>query len=252
MRSGPFSSGRGSVLFFPSQLVLAGLQWKEALAFTMPRWYAWGLFAPLVLRTDRQLGSGLTLSRRVAVHIPLGTGFTLLCITIRFITRPLRGSAPPQSIYQFFLERFYWDLLIYAVIAGVAISRDYARQARDRERQAHELAVRAADLERRLAESRLQVLRAQISAFTETDPRAARRLMEQLGDLLRASLTHVRFDVSGEDQFGSVLQFVVNYIQVTQPSIGNGDRSSIGGSTPSILHAVSSGTKKNVSCSSDT
>jgi hypothetical protein len=251
-------------LFFPSQLVLAGLQWKEALAFTMPRWYAWGLFAPLVLRTDRQLGSGLTLSRRVAVHIPLGTGFTLLCITIRFITRPLRGSAPPQSIYQFFLERFYWDLLIYAVIAGVAISRDYARQARDRERQAHELAVRAADLERRLAESRLQVLRAQlhphflfnalntISAFTETDPRAARRLMEQLGDLLRASLTHVRFDVSGEDQFGSVLQFVVNYIQVTQPSIGNGDRSSIGGSTPSILHAVSSGTKKNVSCSSDT
>ena len=69
-------------------------------------------------------------------------------------------------------------------------------------REAHELALRTADLERRLVEARLQSLRAQlqphflfnalntISAFTESNPQMARRLMAQLGDLLRASLRH--------------------------------------------------------------
>ena len=69
-------------------------------------------------------------------------------------------------------------------------------------REAHDLALRTTDLERRLVEAQLQSLRAQmqphflfnalntISAFTESNPQMARRLMAQLGDLLRASLRH--------------------------------------------------------------
>jgi sensor histidine kinase YesM len=195
----------GLAVFFASQIVLLSrgrIPWGGALAFTMPRWYVWGLLTPGVFWLDRRLLSGRSLAGRVALHVPLAVACTCLSIIIRLMSRPIRGSPWPPSIADFFLERFYWDLLIYAVIAGVAISRDYAARVQQRERQAHELALEAADLERRLVEARLQSLRAQlqphflfnalntISAFTETSPQTARRLMGQLGDLLRASLTH--------------------------------------------------------------
>lgn len=189
-------------VFFASQLYLAGSPWKTALAYSLPRWYAWGVLAPGVIRVDRILGKSRSLAERVAWHVPIGIGWTCLCIALRLVTRPLRGSPPIDGVWPFFLERFYWDLLIYCVIAGAAIARDYAAQIRDRDNQAHRLALKATDLERRLVEASLLSLRAQlhphflfnslntISAFTETDPKMARRLMERLGDLLRASLKH--------------------------------------------------------------
>jgi two-component system, LytTR family, sensor kinase len=195
----------GLAVFFASQMVLLSrgrISWGQALALTTPRWYVWGLLTPAVFWFDRRFGSKQSLAGRVALHVPVGIACTLLSIVIRLVSRPIRGSPWPSSIADFFLERFYWDLLIYAVIAGVSISRDYAARVQQRERQAHELALQATDLERRLVEARLQSLRAQlqphflfnalntISAFTETNPQNARRLMGQLGDLLRASLTH--------------------------------------------------------------
>jgi signal transduction histidine kinase len=189
-------------VFFASQLALFGLPWTTALAFSLPRWYSWAVLAPAVVWTDRRLLAHRPLAWRVTLHVPLGVAWTLLAIALRLVTRPLRGSPPVENVWPFFLERFYWDLLIYAVIAGVAIARDYVAQVRLRERQAHDLALQAAELERRLMEARLQALRAQlhphflfnalntISAFTEANPQGARRLMSQLGDLLRASLTH--------------------------------------------------------------
>jgi hypothetical protein len=216
-----FWTGLG--LFFASQLVLAGVPLVVALSLSMPRWYAWGLLAPAVFWVDRWLCANKSLAGRVALHIPLGVGFTCLSIVIRLISRPIRGSPWPRSLVEFFLERFYWDLLIYAVIAGVAISRDYAAQVRERERQANELALQAAELERRLTEARLQSLRAQlhphflfnalntISAFTETNPKTARRLMEQLGDLLRASLTHAARPLV---TLGEELTFLDDYVAI--------------------------------------
>ena len=210
-------------VFFASQLVLAGVPWSTALSFSMPRWYAWGLLTPGVFWIDRRLGANRSLAARVAWHLPLGVAWTLLSIIIRLVSRPLRGNPWPASVADFFFERFYWDLLIYAVIAGVSISRDYASQVRERERQAHELALETADLERRLVEARLQSLRAQlqphflfnalntISAFTETNPQTARRLMAQLGDLLRASLTHASRPLV---TLGEELTFLDDYLAI--------------------------------------
>jgi signal transduction histidine kinase len=212
-------------VFFASQIVLLEprVPWGVALSFSMPRWYVWGLLTPLILWLDRRIGRGQSLSTRVALHVPLGIAWTLLSIVLRLVTRPLRGSPWPPNIAAFFIDRFYWDLLIYAVIAGVSISRDYAEQVRASEREAHRLAMQTADLERRLVEARLQSLRAQlqphflfnalntISAFTETNPQTARRLMEQLGDLLRMSLTHAARPVVtlGED-----LTFLDDYLAI--------------------------------------
>ena len=185
---------------FATQLYFAGLPWSQALAWSIPRWYSWGVVTPAVFWLDKRLGRGRSLPVRVALHVPLGLGWTTLSIALRLVTRPLRGAGVPEDLGEYFLERFYSDLLVYAVIAGASMARDYAAQVRERERDAHQQALERAELERHLVEARLQGLRAQlhphflfnalntISAFTETDPPTARRLMGQLGSLLRASL----------------------------------------------------------------
>ena len=213
-------------LFFASEIYALAdgrLSWSEALWWSLPRWYVWGLLTPGVFWVDRRLGRNRTLAGRAALHVPLGLGWTGLSIVIRLVIRPLRGSAWPADVSQFFLERVYWDLLIYVVIASVAIARDLAWQATQRQSETQRLALQAADLERRLTEARLQSLRAQlqphflfnalntISAFTETDPQTARRLMGQLGDLLRASLTHAARPLV---TLGEELTFLDDYLAI--------------------------------------
>jgi two-component system LytT family sensor kinase len=213
----------GLAVVFATQLYLAGLPWPVALGWSLPRWYAWGILTPFVFWIDRRLHGMRSPVARFAFHVPLGVAFTLLSIVLRLVARPLRGAPWPDNLTEFFVDRFYSDLLIYAVIAGVSMSRDYAAQVRQQERQAAELAVQAADLERRLVESQLQSLRAQvqphflfnalntISAFTETDPQTARRLMGQLGDLLRASLTHANRPLV---TLGEELTFLDDYLAI--------------------------------------
>ncbi len=192
-------------LFFATQILILGgkdVTWRLALQYSMPRWITWGLLVPFIARTDRWLGAGQPMSTRLAMHVPLGLFWTGLALTIRLFTRQFVGNPWPPSVTEYVLERVYWDLLIYAVIAGVSIARDYAAQAREHERETHRLALESAELKGHLAEARLHSLRSQlqphflfnalntISALTETDPKTARRLMDQLGQLLRASLRH--------------------------------------------------------------
>jgi two-component system, LytTR family, sensor kinase len=194
-------------LFFASQYMVLGdgggqVTWGAALLMAMPQWYVWGLLTPGIIWIDRRLLAGRSLTRRLWAHLPLGISWTLLALALRLVLRLIPGRVFPESIPAFFISRFNWDLLIYAGIAGVAIARDYARQARDQERETHRLQLESEGLQRTLAEARLQALRSQlhphflfnalntISALTESDPRTARRLMEQLARLLRASLRH--------------------------------------------------------------
>ena len=187
---------------FATQLYFAGLPLRRALAWTLPRWYAWGLVAPGVFWLDRRLAATMSLTTRVMLHVPLGVLSTSLTIVLRLLARGVRGAQIPPSYGSFFLDRFYSDLPIYAVLVGISFARTYAEQVEQSTNASHELALRTTDLERRLVESQLQSLRAQlqphflfnalntISAFTESSPQTSRRLMAQLGDLLRASLRH--------------------------------------------------------------
>jgi two-component system LytT family sensor kinase len=199
-------------LFFASGTYFQGARWPVALAWSMPQWYIWGLLTPLIMWVDRRFLANLSLRSRVALHVPLGIAWTLFSIWLRLITRELRGLEPADSTLGFFLDRFYWDTMIYAVIAGVSISRDLAGKVRDRDL-----------LERRLVEARFQSLRAQlqphflfnalntISAFTETSPQTARRMMEQLGTLLRATLTHASEPLV---TLGEELTFLDDYLAI--------------------------------------
>ena len=213
-------------LLFATQIYVlrnGQVSWAQALAWVMPRWYVWGLLTPAIVWVDRRVGARRTFGARIAWHIPLGLGWISLSILIRFALDSFGTTVEPINPARFFLERFYWDLVVYVAIVGISIARDYASQARQREGEAHRLALQTADLERRLVESQLQSLRAQvqphflfnalntISAFTETDPATARDLMQKLGDLLRASLTY------GSHPFvtlGEELTFLDDYLQI--------------------------------------
>jgi signal transduction histidine kinase len=192
-------------LFFATQIILLGgddVTWPVALMFAMPRWCVWGLLVPGIAAVDRWLGAGRSLSARLWWHLPLAFAWTGVALAIRLFIRPLIGNSWPPSLTRFVLERVYWDVLIYAVIAGVVVARDYAAQVQRHEREKYRLTIEAAELQRHLVEARLQSLRSQlqphflfnalntISALTEINPKTARRLMEQLGQLLRVSLRH--------------------------------------------------------------
>jgi LytS/YehU family sensor histidine kinase len=94
-------------------------------------------------------------------------------------------------------HRYFMELPAQAIVYALMVAGVHAAA---RAKEARERQLRAAALEAQLAQARLQNIELQlqphflfnalntISAFTETDPPKARRLMEQLGSLLRASL----------------------------------------------------------------
>src|SRR5215831_10413155 len=124
----------GIAVVFATELYFAGLSWTQALAWTLPRWYAWGLVAPGIFAVDRRLAATMSFSRRVALHVPLAAAWTSLTILLRLANRGIKGAAP-EAFGPFFLARFYSDLPIYAVLVGISFAREYARQKSDLERE---------------------------------------------------------------------------------------------------------------------
>jgi len=176
--------------------------WAALLRETMPPPYLWGALLPLVAWADRRLGAGRGMRARLLLHVPLGLGWATVALAAQVALRPVLGASRPASWLTFVAMRYPEELLVYGAIVGTLVARDYAAQARRREREAAALGVRAARLEAGLAEARLHALGSQlhphflfnalntVSAYTEREPGTARRLMAQLGQLLRASLDH--------------------------------------------------------------
>lgn len=188
----------GVTLFFSTQrLVASGGGWEvfqESLRRSLPQWYVWGLLSPLVFRADDWAkGDGASLRRRILRHVPLAVLFVTLYVVLRLVADGLLGNVPWDWSLSALVPQYHWNFLIYAVLVGLHIAYELDREARERE-------LRASRLETRLAEARLESLKAQlrphflfntlnaISAFMERDPKAARRMMSHLGDLLRHSL----------------------------------------------------------------
>jgi LytS/YehU family sensor histidine kinase len=111
------------------------------------------------------------------------------------------------------LSWYPWTVL--AMIAAAA-TLAYRRQSEERRRE-------TAALERLVAEARLETLRTQlnphflfnalnaISAHVERDPRTARAMLEQLGNLLRMSLEHAR---EQETPLAQELAFIESYVDL--------------------------------------
>ncbi len=204
--------------------------WAALLRETMPRWYVWGALLPLVARADHRLGSGRGLRARLLLHVPLALGWAAVAAAAQLALRPLLGAPTAGSWVTHAAMRYPGELFVYAALAGALVARDYAAEARRRERAEAALAVRTARLEAGLAEARLHALAAQlhphflfnalntVSAYTEREPEVARHLMAELGTLLRASLDHAaRPEVALADE----LAFLEAYLAIERARFGD-------------------------------
>ena len=122
-----------------------------------------------------------------------------------------------------FIMDFDWEMMTYVAIIAFSHAAAYFRQAQDR-------ALRAAQLETRLAEAQLQALQRQlhphflfntlngISALMHRDVNAADRMLVRLSDLLRMALDRRS---AQEVPLSDDLEFLAKYLEIEQARFGD-------------------------------
>jgi signal transduction histidine kinase len=192
----------------------------NSLRSSLPQWYVWGALTPFIIWTDRRFAASHALARRLLLHLPASFCWTCIFVIILFsINFILAGEQPgvarfANKIRADFPSAFQWNIQVYWLIVGGWLASAYYRESLSRE-------LKASQLERLLAEARLQTLRTQlqphflfnalntISAFVERDPKGARRMIEHLGDLLRFSLEHsTRQETTLEEELAALEHFL--------------------------------------------
>ncbi|HKR09006.1 MAG TPA: histidine kinase, partial [Gemmatimonadaceae bacterium] len=113
-----------------------------------------------------------------------------------------RAPSPPSPVRGLFSRfSFLYDFLVYVVVLGAGLARNYIVRNRARLEETRRLQATAAELDAQLADARLNALRAQlnphflfntlngISTLVDEDPPGARRMIARLSDLLRHTLS---------------------------------------------------------------
>lgn len=219
-------------LFFTSQ----GFLQYQVLKVPIPFWqvllwqifsgYVWFILTPLIL----WLGKKFPLETgKLIKNIPLHLFFSLLIsIFQQFIdaySLPKLGYPPGSNFpdywtaYKFFLGvNLHLSIGIYWAILAISLSINYYRKFRERE-------LTASQLEARLAQSRLQILKFQLqphflfntlNTITEliyTNPESAERMITDLSDLLRLSLEKLEVQ---EVSLQQELDFLQKYVEIEQ------------------------------------
>jgi signal transduction histidine kinase len=119
---------------------------------------------------------------------------------MRLPIQPGRLAPPHQVRGLFFRLSFLYDFMVYVVVLGAGLARNYMVRYQARLDEARRLQAEAARLHAQLADARLNALRTQlnphflfntlnaISTLVEEDPGGVRRMIARLGDLLRHTL----------------------------------------------------------------
>ena len=175
--------------------LLRGRGWT-ALFAVMLNWQLWGALVPLIRAYDRGLPAPrshwrLWLGAHLGFGLVLSAAYVFVAAAVEYGLGLNKWNPWKEPLG--LVDWYFWAVLVYALIAGcLQASKYYRHHLRDE--------LRIARLEQRFAESRLQVLRAQldphflfnalngISAEVERNPKTARQMIERLGDLLRLSL----------------------------------------------------------------
>lgn len=222
-------------VFFASQNYLAGayrrprMAWRDAFTYPAVTCAIWALLTPAILwlaqrfpfERERRL-------RAMLVHVPAAVLFAVahVAATVAIFVRLYAGSPNPMPAGRMFgiflMGNVHTNVLTYAVLVGA--SHAYLYYARYRERE-----LRASQLEARLAQSQLQVLKMQlhphflfntlhsISALMHEDVEAADRMMARLSDLLRMTLERAG---SQEVPLREELDFLNLYLEIQQTRFG--------------------------------
>ncbi|NUQ94083.1 MAG: histidine kinase [Gemmatimonadaceae bacterium] len=173
----------------------------------------WALLTLPIFWMARRFGGDRPTLVRVLAFLAIGlvlavaTNALLQAISEQLMPRPqpprgLSGRLPPSPPLRgmFFRYSFLYDFLVYVVVLGAGLARNYLVRHRARLEETRRLQAEAAQLQAQLADARLNALRTQlnphflfntlnaISTLVEQDPRGVRRMIARLGDLLRHTL----------------------------------------------------------------
>jgi two-component system, LytTR family, sensor kinase len=204
--------------------------WWPLLRSSLAEWWAWGLLVPIIIAIDRRLPIAVNnLSRRLAVHIIIGLLITLIYSYLSALLQTVLGVMSWSSavsldpLRQTVKGGFLWNLLVYLLIVGGWQAVQYSQ---------HYLAsqLRLERLERNFSEARLNALRMQldphflfnalntISSLVVNQPKLARSMIEQLGDLLRLSLESGR---QQQVRLSEELEFLGHYLAIQKTRFGD-------------------------------
>ncbi|MBE1160789.1 sensor histidine kinase [Dyella acidiphila] len=206
------------------------MPWWFVLRTTLAQWWAWGVLVPLIIALDRRLPIAAdSLGTRLFVHILLGLPVTLLYSYVTALLQVLLGvlalsaALGPAPLHEALKGDFLWSLLVYLLVVGGWQAVQYSQ---------HYLAsqLRLERLERNFSEARLNALRMQldphflfnalntISSLVVSQPKQARGMIEQLGDLLRLSLESGRRQ---QVRLGEELEFLGHYLAIQKTRFGD-------------------------------
>ena len=180
-------------------------------------WWLWGLALPVLGAFDRRLPYDKTQPvKLVGAHVAFaGVVVALYVLVASNLEYALRLNAwAPWTNPLGLLNWSLWALMVYVLLMGGTLARKYYRRYADDE-------IRLERLERGFAEAKLTALRAQldphflfntlngISTQVERDPKSARKMIEDLSELLRLSLdSENRKDVSLAEEIGFLRRYV--------------------------------------------
>ncbi len=184
-----------SQFYFSSYKAGLEVSWRQAVNYALGDWYVFALLSvPVIPLARRFRFEGGAWTHSLPIHSIASVLFSLAYMALRAWVGQWQSHAAFADLFKpLLVKTWHFNLLIYWVIVAVSHAFDYYRKYRERE-------LRAVELEKRLAQAKLQALQMQlnphflfntlhsISSLMHKDVEAADKMMTRLSDLLRAAL----------------------------------------------------------------
>jgi signal transduction histidine kinase len=223
-------------LSFASQFYLSSVKagrpvsWGQAVTWSLGDWYVWALLSVPIMRLARRFRfDGVRWLRSVVIHVGASVVFALVYMVLRAWLGQVQSGL--SGVRVSFAEAFnplvvktvHFNLLIYWVMVSVSHAFSYYQQLQER-------ALRASELEKRLAQAKLQALQMQlnphflfnalnaIASLMHKDVKAADRMISRLADLLRRALESTD---AHEVTLRQELAFLERYLEIEKIRFGS-------------------------------
>jgi two-component system, LytTR family, sensor kinase len=224
-------------LSFASQFYISSsrmgrpVSWWYAVNYSLLDWYVFAALSIPVIWLSRQFRVDRSTSWQVSVplHLAASALFSLCYIVARALVAQAQewfGGSPisfNQAFQPLLVKSFHFNLWIYWIILAVAHALDYYQESQERE-------LRTSELERHLAQARLQALQMQlnphflfntlhaISALMHKDVEDADRMIARLSELLRYALESTD---AQEVPLRQELAFLDRYLEIEKARFGD-------------------------------